>query len=58
MFSRLNMGPPADGSGDLPAIETVCDSCDGNGLVAPRRERAVLHSGGQCGACHGAGTIL
>lgn len=54
----LKLGPAADGSGALVALEEVCGECTGTGFVPSRREAHVIYQGGQCHDCRGAGTLL
>ncbi|WP_395611993.1 hypothetical protein [Allosphingosinicella sp.] len=53
---KLKLGPPADGSGSLPALETICEDCEGEGFINQRREGHVIRLGGQCNKCRGLGT--
>lgn len=47
----------ADGSGNLPALETRCATCDGEGRIPNRRDGNRIEYGGHCNACNGGGAV-
>lgn len=47
----------ADGSGALPALETICPDCEGEGQIPNRREGNCIEFGGACNRCFAKGTI-
>jgi RecJ-like exonuclease len=57
MSHNLIHGPIADGIGELPALETLCEACNGKGQIESYRIERVVYSGGECEKCRGAGTI-
>lgn len=46
-----------DGSGELPALETVCRECAGEGKIPTQREGRVIVQGGICSRCNGNRTV-
>ena len=58
MRSALVQGPAADGSGELPPLEHVCEDCNGVGQIAPHRTGNAFISQSDCTTCNGTGTLL
>jgi len=54
---KLIHGPIADGTGELPELERLCEACDGKGKIESHRVGNAIQMGGQCNSCRGAGSI-
>jgi DnaJ-class molecular chaperone len=57
MTQNLIHGPLADGSGGLPSLEHLCETCGGKGKIEPRKIGNSIELGGRCDQCRGAGSI-
>lgn len=57
MSQHFSTATLADGRGEMPALEMLCEACGGKGMIDPHRVGNTIHSGGQCEQCGGAGSI-